>query len=843
MTAPLYDRIGDRYASTRHPDPHIAARILAALGDARRVLNVGAGAGSYEPTDRTVVAVEPSPVMLAQRSAGAPPAVRAVAESLPFPDRAFDAAMAVLTLHHWTDQRAGIAEVLRVAPRLVVLTFDMAMLPWIATDYLPAMIGQDAFVFPPVTEVAAWFDAGGRGGARPPRLHRRVRRRVLGPARAVPRSRAARRDVGDPQARPGRGRCRDGNGCAPTSRPAPGTTKWGHLRDLPELDLGYRLLVGPIGGASDRRAPHVEHDPRVLRVVRGRSATSMGRRRRVRARPTSRISAAISDVLVEPHPLREPDHRVARDVPPVPWTCAKRSIACRPVLVGPRRRRPDPVVVHRVGARASPEATSGVIGHPARVDRANAPGPGTTLTSCPTACAGRAGTPCRSASSVRVPPRAAVDPRAAPRRELGGELRKLANRSASNVPAASAASTAQPGSDSCRQSRNRQASAAREMSANAEAMPTRGRAPSPRLRRPGVSITTPPVGIATRSRAWSSCAGRGHRSARTAAVARRSSSSSALMSVDLPAPDGPSTHRGAVRREGARDGVDPGCGRGADVPSTSTPRQPLRAASATSASRVEIGLGDEHHRLRAGSHASTVSRSTRSMLGRSAGQVTSTRSTFAASTWNRSPWGSRRVSADHALSDHRPPRAGPERRSPTQSPTAGSVLSNRHPLPRRGRRRGTSSGSRPRPARASARRAVREAAPRRGVPAVGHQRGRRRSYAGRPADDRERQARRDDLGASSREVSLERAAPPGRRRARRRDRPRLGPPAGGPRCRPPTAPRRRATGRTVPARRSTRRGSVRADRRLRRRRETKCRRDGPVHAQVRCRRARCWASS
>ena len=77
------------------------------------MLNVGAGAGSYEPTDRIVVAVEPSAVMLAQRPAGAPPAVQAVAEALPFPDASFDAAMAVLTLHHWTDQRAGIAEVRR----------------------------------------------------------------------------------------------------------------------------------------------------------------------------------------------------------------------------------------------------------------------------------------------------------------------------------------------------------------------------------------------------------------------------------------------------------------------------------------------------------------------------------------------------------------------------------------------------------------------------------------------------------------------------------------------------------------------------------------------------------
>ncbi len=242
MTAPLYDRIGDRYASTRHPDPHIAARILAALGDARRVLNVGAGAGSYEPTDRTVVAVEPSPVMLAQRSAGAPPAVRAVAESLPFPDRAFDAAMAVLTLHHWTDQRAGIAEVLRVAPHLVVLTFDLAMVPWIATDYLPEMIGQDAFVFPPITEVAAWFDAAvevvpvphdctdgfvGAYWARP--------ELYLDPTRRAGMSVVRKLDPAVVDS--GMARLRDDLVSGAWDE------KWGHLRALPELDLGYRLLV------------------------------------------------------------------------------------------------------------------------------------------------------------------------------------------------------------------------------------------------------------------------------------------------------------------------------------------------------------------------------------------------------------------------------------------------------------------------------------------------------------------------------------------------------------------------------------------------------------------------
>jgi SAM-dependent methyltransferase len=239
---PLYDHIGDSYASTRRPDSHIAARIDAALGEARSVLNVGAGAGSYEPVDRDVVAVEPSTVMLAQRAPGSAPAVRAVAEALPFPDRSFDAAMAVLTLHHWSDQRAGIAELRRVAPRLVVLTFDTDVVPWIASDYLPAMIGQDAFVFPPLAEVASWLDADaevvpvphdctdGFGGAywARPELY-------LDPARRAGMSAVRKLDPALVDA--GIERLRDDLASGAWD------AKWGHLRELPELDLGYRLLV------------------------------------------------------------------------------------------------------------------------------------------------------------------------------------------------------------------------------------------------------------------------------------------------------------------------------------------------------------------------------------------------------------------------------------------------------------------------------------------------------------------------------------------------------------------------------------------------------------------------
>jgi len=142
----LYDTIGATYTVTRRTEPRIAARIWAALGDARTVLNVGAGTGSYEPPGREVTAVEPSAVMRAQRPPGAAPCVAAVAESLPFEDQSFDAAMAFSTVHHWQDPIAGLREMRRVARRVVVFTFDASTTGWhrrfwLTRDYLPEFAG------------------------------------------------------------------------------------------------------------------------------------------------------------------------------------------------------------------------------------------------------------------------------------------------------------------------------------------------------------------------------------------------------------------------------------------------------------------------------------------------------------------------------------------------------------------------------------------------------------------------------------------------------------------------------------------------------------------------------
>jgi hypothetical protein len=143
MAGPTYDRIGVGYAEHRRDDPRIAARIEAALGEARTIVNVGAGAGSYEPRDRAVTAVEPSAEMISQRPAGSAPVVQASAESLPFGDDSFDAAMGVLTAHHWADLSAGLNEMQRVARlRIAMVAFDPEALEelWITADYFPAML-------------------------------------------------------------------------------------------------------------------------------------------------------------------------------------------------------------------------------------------------------------------------------------------------------------------------------------------------------------------------------------------------------------------------------------------------------------------------------------------------------------------------------------------------------------------------------------------------------------------------------------------------------------------------------------------------------------------------------
>jgi SAM-dependent methyltransferase len=239
----LYDRIGVGYSTYRRPDRRIAARILAALGPARNVLNVGAGTGSYEPVDRRVVAVEPSAEMVRQR-AQATSVIRASADRLPFRDGSFDATLAILTVHHWPDWRQGLHEMRRVArDRVVLFTWDPAHPGfWLVQDYFPEIPEIDRPHFPSLSEIeqvlgsitvdqvpipwdcsdgflgaywrrpSTYLDAGARGAIST----------FTKLAEVEPGLRRLRTDLAD------------------------GTWKRRHapLLALSELDIGYRLIVG-----------------------------------------------------------------------------------------------------------------------------------------------------------------------------------------------------------------------------------------------------------------------------------------------------------------------------------------------------------------------------------------------------------------------------------------------------------------------------------------------------------------------------------------------------------------------------------------------------------------------
>ena len=153
-----YDRIGVNYANLRKPDTRIERQIGRALGSAETVLNVGAGAGSYEPADRQVTALEPSLEMIGQRRASAAAVVRGRAEELPFGDQTFDASMAILTIHHWADKEKGLEEMRRVTRRRVVLlTFDASHRGFWLADYIPELVALDEAQMPRMTDYEGWL--------------------------------------------------------------------------------------------------------------------------------------------------------------------------------------------------------------------------------------------------------------------------------------------------------------------------------------------------------------------------------------------------------------------------------------------------------------------------------------------------------------------------------------------------------------------------------------------------------------------------------------------------------------------------------------------------------------
>ena len=156
----LYDKIGRSYASYRRPDPRIAAAIHAALGDAANVVNVGAGTGSYEPSDRNVIAVEPSETMIRQRPASAARCLQGSADAIPLATASHDAAMAILSIHHWPDRERGLAEMARVArKRIVLLTWVPDSPPfWLTRDYFPEILAHDLTIFPHSADLAATLE-------------------------------------------------------------------------------------------------------------------------------------------------------------------------------------------------------------------------------------------------------------------------------------------------------------------------------------------------------------------------------------------------------------------------------------------------------------------------------------------------------------------------------------------------------------------------------------------------------------------------------------------------------------------------------------------------------------
>jgi SAM-dependent methyltransferase len=245
--AELYDDIGVGYRDRRRPDPRVAAAIMRALEGADSVVNVGAGAGSYEPADRFVVAVEPAMTMIRQRRVGSAPVVQAVAADLPFRDDGLAAALAILTIHHWPDTARGLDELGRVARRrVVVVTWDPAISGfWLVDDYFPEIFEIDRKIFPMIED---YRRALGRIDVRPMliphdcvdgflgaywrRPHAYLDAGVRGaistfaklPPRAVESGvERLRRDLED------------------------GTwaRRHGHLLDRTEIDLGYRIVVAP----------------------------------------------------------------------------------------------------------------------------------------------------------------------------------------------------------------------------------------------------------------------------------------------------------------------------------------------------------------------------------------------------------------------------------------------------------------------------------------------------------------------------------------------------------------------------------------------------------------------
>ena len=244
MAEQRYDRLGVGYADRRRPDARIAAVISEALRDADSILNVGAGTSAYEPTDRRVVAVEPAVAMIRQRPASAAPVLRGYAEALPFLDRSFDSALAILTIHHWPDWRAGVREMIRICRRRIVLfTWDpQSETSWLG-DYFPQLIDADRSRFPTLPALRATL---GETEIVPVRIPHDCTDGFMGAYWRRPSAYL------DPSVRSAISSMADGVSALALSQLAADLTtgawerKHGQVLTSEEMDLGYRLVVASV---------------------------------------------------------------------------------------------------------------------------------------------------------------------------------------------------------------------------------------------------------------------------------------------------------------------------------------------------------------------------------------------------------------------------------------------------------------------------------------------------------------------------------------------------------------------------------------------------------------------
>ena len=239
----LYDAIGVGYRDFRRPDPRLETAIIRALNPAETVVNVGAGTGSYEPSDRSVVAVEPAMTMIRQRRPGSAPVVQASATELPFRDDGFAAALAILTVHHWPDQARGLDEMARVARRrVVVVTWDPSTSGfWLTDDYFPEIFEIDRPLFPSIEDFRR---ALGRVEVHPLPIPHDCVDGFLG---AYWRRPHAYLDAGVRSAISTFAKLHDlGRGLDRLRRDLEDGSwarRYGDLLDQPEIDLGYRIVV------------------------------------------------------------------------------------------------------------------------------------------------------------------------------------------------------------------------------------------------------------------------------------------------------------------------------------------------------------------------------------------------------------------------------------------------------------------------------------------------------------------------------------------------------------------------------------------------------------------------